>query len=171
MRPRILVACVGNIFLGDDAFGIEVGRRLADRALGEAVQVVDFGIRGYDLAYALMENWDLVILVDAVPRGGSPGTVYLIEVDAGTADMKDIVPVVDAHSMNPAAVLRLVGMLGGDLKRMLVVGCEPSAATGDLEDTMQLSEPVRAAVDEAITLVEALVKKQLMAAGASVDAQ
>ena len=86
MQHRILVACIGNIFLGDDGFGVEVARRFADRPLPEGVRLVDFGIRSYDLAYAMMEDWELIILVDAVPRGGEPGTVYVIEPELPAPD-------------------------------------------------------------------------------------
>src|SRR5579884_4296763 len=78
---RILIACIGNIFLGDDGFGVEVARRLMHRQYPEGVQVRDFGIRGIDLAYAMLEDYDSLVLVDAVPRGSPPGTLYLIEPD------------------------------------------------------------------------------------------
>ena len=73
-NSRILIACIGNIFLGDDGFGVEVARRLAGRPLPPEVMLKDFGIRGFDLTYALLEPYELVILVDACPRGGEPGT-------------------------------------------------------------------------------------------------
>jgi hydrogenase maturation protease len=157
VAARILVACVGNIFLGDDAFGVEVARRLADRKLPEGVQVTDFGTRSYDLAYALMDDWNLIMLVDAVPRGGQPGTVYVVEPELPGPDVPQA-PALDAHTMNPVAVLQMVAMLGGQVKRMLVVGCEPSAA--DPEDAgMELSGPVRAAVDEAVNVIEQLIAR------------
>jgi hydrogenase maturation protease len=81
--PRVLVACIGNIFLGDDAFGVEVAQRLAGRGLPEGVRVVDFGIRGLDLTFALLDDYEAVILVDATPRGGDPGTLYVLELDGG----------------------------------------------------------------------------------------
>ncbi len=83
MKERILIAGIGNIFLGDDAFGVEVVRRLSRsaRKLPDEVRIVDFGIRGFDLAYALMEGYEVAILVDATPRGGVPGTLYTIEPD------------------------------------------------------------------------------------------
>lgn len=153
MDGSILVAGVGNIFLGDDAFGVEVVQRLAKRSLPPKVRVVDFGIRSYDLAYALMEPWDLVILVDAVPRGDEAGTVFLIEVEptqlAGFS--------FDAHSMNPAAVLQLVSGLGGKPGWVLVVGCEPLKVDADQIGEGALSEPVRAGVDEAIRMIEELI--------------
>jgi hydrogenase maturation protease len=151
--PNVLIACVGNIFLGDDAFGVEVARQLAGRPLPEGVRVVDFGIRSYDLAYALMEDWELVILVDAVPRGGHPGTVYLIEPELPAGEV--IAPALDAHTMNPVAVLQLVAALGGKVPPMRVVGCEPTPV--DEEGGMELSEPVRMAMDEAVRLVEELL--------------
>lgn len=154
MEHKILVACVGNIFLGDDGFGVEVARRLADCPLPHGVRVVDFGIRSYDLAYALMDDWNLVILVDAVPRGGRPGTVYLIEPEF-PADTPQA-PSLDAHTMDPVAVLQMVAMLGGEVSRMLVVGCEPSSVDLDAAG-MELSAPVRAAVDEAVRVVQELI--------------
>jgi hydrogenase maturation protease len=131
MTPRILIAGIGNIFFGDDAFGVEVARHLALRPQPPSVRVTDFGIRGYDLAYALMDGYDVSILVDASPRGGAPGTVYTIEPDlqslgAPTAG-QGIAPAIDGHSMDPMRVLASVKALGGDFKRVLVVGCEPES--------------------------------------------
>jgi hydrogenase maturation protease len=155
---RILVAGVGNVFLGDDGFGVEVVRRLAGRGLPEGVEVVDFGIRGMDLAYALQDDYDVVIFVDATPRGEKPGTVYLlepeIEEDGGVA--------LDTHGMDPVKVIKLSRALGARPTRTLVVGCEPQVVvSGEAYDDMlmELSEPVRAAVEEAVKLVESLVEE------------
>ena len=119
---KILIAGIGNIFLGDDAFGFEVAQQLIRRPLPANVQVLDYGIRSYDLAYALMQEWELVILVDAVSRGEKPGTVYTIEPELAEFDTA---PSLDAHTMNPVSVLQLVRALGGEPARVLVVGCEP----------------------------------------------
>ena len=153
----ILVAGVGNIFLGDDAFGVEVVQRLAKRALPPGVRVMDFGIRSYDLAYALMNPWELVILVDAVSRGDEPGTVYAIEPELPAAGESPVGFGFDAHTMNPVSVLQLVSNLGGKRGRMLVVGCEPSSVDADEGGQFGLSEPVKAAVDEAIRMIEELI--------------
>jgi hydrogenase maturation protease len=163
-ETRILIAGIGNIFLGDDGFGCEVTARLARRQWPEGVRVADFGIRGLDLAYALLDGYDAAILIDAAPRGGDPGTVYIIEPDPGELNehsAPETSPsLVDAHSMSPLKVLSLVKSMGGGCERVLVVGCEPS--TLDLEEgQMGLSEPVAAAVDEAVNAVESLVKKLL----------
>jgi hydrogenase maturation protease len=158
-QPSILIAGVGNIFMGDDAFGVEVVRRLADRKLPDGVCVVDFGIRGFDLSYALMEARDATILVDATPRGGEPGTIYTIEPDLSTLDsLSDQEMTVEPHGMNPMKVLAMVKSMGGALERILVVGCEP-ATLGPEEGLMGLSEPVAAAVEEAAAIVESLVSK------------
>jgi hydrogenase maturation protease len=162
MRPRILVAGIGNIFLGDDAFGVEVVRRLAERTWPENVQVTDFGIRGFDLTMALLKEIDLVILVDAAPRGSAPGTLYVIEpvVDAA-GDAVPGEPLLDPHSLDPVKVFRLVKTLGGQPGRVLVVGCEPETVGSD-EDwdvTPGLSEPVQNAVDGAINLIESLISE------------
>lgn len=157
--PRILIAGIGNIFLGDDAFGVEVVRRLATHELPKNVRVTDFGIRGYDLAYALLDGYDTTILIDACPRGEPAGTLYVIEPDVSeSASPEDQQSAVEAHSMNPLNVLRLATSMGGPLKHVLLVGCEPGTL-GPEEGQMGLSEPVEAVVDEAVKLVESLITK------------
>ncbi len=155
MSGNVLVAGIGNIFLGDDAFGVEVLNRLVQRPLPGWVVAVDYGIRSYDLAYALMEDWELVILVDALPRGGEPGTLYLLE--PKLPEGEEVPPSLDAHTMNPVAVLQLVSALGGKVDRMLVLGCEPARLEPDAEGNMELSEPVKAAVEEAVRMVDQLI--------------
>src|SRR5580658_7980152 len=115
-RPPILIAGVGNIFLGDDAFGVEVVRRLAQRELPPEVRVVDFGIRGLDLTYALLDGYETVILVDATPRGGPPGTLYVLEPTQEGFSETDT-PLIQTHGMDPVKVLRLVAALGGHVER------------------------------------------------------
>ena len=159
--PSILVAGIGNIFLADDGFGVEVAQRLAVRSLPAGVTVVDYGIRGYDLAYALMARPDHAILVDACPRGEAPGTLYVMEPDAGELGPPSGDPgFLDGHAMNPVSVLRLARSLGGELNPVIVVGCEP-ATLGPEEGAIGLSAPVRAAVDEAVHLVESLIARYL----------
>jgi hydrogenase maturation protease len=158
MSKRILVAGVGNIFLGDDGFGVEVVKRLAGRELPEGVEVVDFGIRGLDLAYALQKDYELVVFVDATPRGGEPGTVYLIEPEI----VEDGEVSLDTHGMDPVKVIKLSRALGAKPIRTLLVGCEPQVVVSgeDYDDMlMELSESVRAAVEEAVKLVESLVEE------------
>jgi hydrogenase maturation protease len=156
-RARLLVAGIGNIFFGDDAFGVEVAQRLAGRPQQDGVKVVDFGIRGLDLAYSLLDDYEVVILVDAAPRGGHAGTLYVLEPELSPAEG---VPMLETHSMDPVRVLRLVESLGGRVRRLVVVGCEP--ARSDEEDfASEMSAPVRAAVDEAIPLVELLIARLL----------
>ena len=156
---RILVAGIGNIFLGDDAFGSEVARELARSAeLPDGVRVVDFGIRSYDLAYAIMDGPDATILVDATPRGEPPGTVSLVEPDLSALAKLDTGEI-DAHSMNPVRVLQLVRSLGGEPSRGLyLVGCEPAVLEAD---ALGLSEPVQAAVPQAVAMIQSLVRDLL----------
>ena len=168
MTKRILIACIGNIFLGDDAFGVEVARRLVNRQYPEGVQVKDFGIRGIDLAYTLLEDYDSLVLVDAVPRGSPPGTLYLIEPDlTGISPEKGVeagIIALDAHSMDPVKVLAYARTLGARPIHTLVVGCEPTPLGGDEDDPemqMGLSEPVQAAVDEAVKMIDSLVEQLL----------
>ncbi len=179
MTGRTLIACLGNIFLGDDAFGVEVARRLARCDLPDGARVTDYGIRGMHLAYDLAEGFDTTILVDAVQRGGEPGTVYVIEPDlpgppdnpdnpespAATGDPaggpgRGVSPfaamsLFDAHGMQPDVVLSMAGMLGSDAGRVLLVGCEPAR----VDEGMGLSAPVEAAVDEAVRVVARLARE------------
>jgi len=159
-QPHILIACIGNIFLGDDGFGTEVARRLAGRTLPPGVALKDFGIRGVDLNYALLDPYDLIILVDACARGGEPGSVYLIEPDPVDSNSDRSVPANwDMHGMNPLNVLRTVKSMGGAKGRILIVGCEPADLGGD-EGRLGLSDPVQAAVGEAIAMIETLITKE-----------
>jgi hydrogenase maturation protease len=163
---RVLVACIGNIFLGDDGFGVEVARRLAGRQYPDGVEVVDFGIRGVELAYTLLDGCETLVLVDAVSRGGPPGTLYLIEPELpenGASQVAEPTGVaIDAHSMDPVKVLAFARTLGARPGRVLLVGCEPERLAGDGDDLhlrMGLSDLVLAAVDEAVTMVESVIER------------
>jgi len=156
-RRRILVAGIGNVFLGDDGFGVALAGRLARSELGPGVEVVDFGIRGLDLAHALLDGYDAVVLLDATPRGEPPGTLYVIE-----PRLEDGELALDTHGVDPVKVLAIARGLGGDpLPRVLVVGCEPqSRMSDDAEEIVAaLSEPVRAALDEGVRLVESVLEE------------
>jgi hydrogenase maturation protease len=158
-KPRILVAGIGNIFLGDDAFGVEVIRRLSSREWPEEVRVADFGIRGLDLVYAMQNGYETTVLIDAFPHGQAPGTVSLVKPDI---DAIDASPgnFVEPHSMNPINVLRMAKAMNGPLNQVLLVGCEPANLGGD-EGCMGLSRQVEAAVEQAVITTEALVKRIL----------
>ena len=155
---RVLVAGIGNIFLGDDGFGVEVAKRLSSHEFPAGVRVVDFGIRGLDLAYAL-DGYETTILVDAYPHGQVPGTVSLVEPDLSKLE-ESPQGVVEAHGMDPLNVLRMALSMNGGLNKILLVGCEPATFGGE-EGRMGLSEPVEAAVDEAVELVVSAVDKIL----------
>jgi hydrogenase maturation protease len=153
--PRILVAGIGNVFLGDDGFGVALAQRLSGRALPAGVEVADFGIRGLDLAFAMQEGYDAVMLLDATPRGGPPGTLYAIEVAADD----HAAPVLDAHGMDPAKVLALTRSLGGAVPPTYLVGCEPQTLMDGDEDELvaTLSAPVAGALPRGVELVESLL--------------
>jgi hydrogenase maturation protease len=160
---RILVAGIGNIFFGDDAFGVEAAQLLLAEPLPPQVHVEDFGIRSYDLAYAIMSGYETVIFLDATPRNLSPGTVSLIELERervaeGEPEM------VNAHSMNPVLVLRMVESLGGTLPRLYLIGCEPAVLE---TEELGLSEPVQAALPAAAGLARSFV--QALLAGTEAD--
>jgi hydrogenase maturation protease len=200
MTGQTLVAGIGNIFLGDDGFGVEVATRLAGADLPGGVKVVDYGIRGMHLAYDLSSGYDAAILVDATARGGEPGTIYVIEPDLGPGaesattesattgpaatpaaagdqdpapgaeraadDALAASPLLDAHGMQPDVVFGMLDMLGGERPgRILVVGCEPAS----IDYGIGLSDPVAAAVDEAVRVVLDLVAGGTSAAGGTTD--
>ena len=144
---RALVAGIGNIFFADDGFGVEVARRLDEREVPAGVRVADFGIRGVHLAYELLDGYDLLVLVDAMPLGEPPGTVAVIEVE--TDDAEPASAGLDAHTMTPATVLANLERLGGHVERIVVVACQPAA----IEEGIGLSPAVAAAVDGAADLV------------------
>jgi hydrogenase maturation protease len=150
MTARILVAGVGNIFLGDDGFGVEVALALSRQQLPEGVSVKDFGIRGFDLAYALLDPWDAVIIVDALPRGEPAGTLYVVEPNLAAASAETAI---NPHGMDPVRVLNLAASQGTISAQVLVVGCEPLDFGDELEGRMGLSAPVQAAVEEAAKMV------------------
>ena len=156
---RILIAGIGNVFFGDDAFGVEVARRLAQLPLPDGVRVVDFGIRALDLTYALLDPYEVAILVDAAPRGGSVGTVYVLEPELDQPSAPG--SALELHSMDPVKVLRLARELGSTLKRVLLVGCEPGPLPSDDDIHAEISAPVQAAVDEATNLIKSLVTQIL----------
>jgi hydrogenase maturation protease len=155
MTDRVLVAGVGNIFLGDDGFGVAVASRLAGKALPEGVKVGDYGIRSVHLAYELLDGYDSLVLVDAIGRGDPPGTLTVLEpslderpaADAGRSGA------MDAHAMHPESVLNMLSVLGGQVGRVVVVGCEPAA----VDECLGLSTEVESAVDQAVEIVMDLV--------------
>lgn len=158
MNPRILIAGIGNIFFGDDAFGCEVAKQLLCKDLPEQVRVIDFGIRSYDLAYTLIDNFDIVILVDAMARGERPGTIAVIEPDLTRLnEFTDSLP--DAHSLNPLSVLQLAQTIGSLPDKLILIACEPAVLESDSE--IGLSESVRAAVPWAVDEIEGLITKLL----------
>jgi hydrogenase maturation protease len=160
MTAKILVAGVGNIFLGDDGFGVEVAQALAKRRLPENVIVKDFGIRGFDLTYALLDPWDAVIIVDALPRGGAAGTLYVVEPDlAALPGEASADTAINPHGMDPVRVLNLAASQGTIPAQVFVVGCEPQDFGDELEGRMGLSSPVQAAVEEAAKMVVELATR------------
>jgi len=159
--PTILVACVGNIFKSDDGFGVQVAARLVGEDLPEQVRVVDFGIRSVHLVYELLSGYDVLVLVDTVSQQqGPPGTLYLIEPDIEAVPRDDGgLPdvMLDAHDLSPGGVMELLPTLGGQVRRILVVGVQPET----LEDGIGLSEVVQAAVDQAAAMVVDVVRREL----------
>jgi hydrogenase maturation protease len=166
MNPTILIAGVGNIFLGDDAFGVETARVLMQRDVPQGVSIVDYGIRGFDLAYALLDPWDAVILVDALQRGGSAGTLYTIEPDLSSMKQSPSADVMlNPHGMDPVRVLQLALSIGSISAKVYIVGCEPEDFGDEFEGRMGLSKTVQASIDEAVEMVEGLAGRILATAG------
>jgi hydrogenase maturation protease len=160
-RPRVLIAGIGNIFLGDDGFGVEVARRLAGARLPAEVRVVDFGIRGLDLVYALQDGYETTILIDAFPHGKAPGTVSVVEPNLNDlGNDSGQLGFVEPHGMNPMNVLRMAKAMQAPVEHILLIGCEPGYLGGD-DGHMGLSEPVEAAVNEAVKATQSLVERIL----------
>lgn len=158
---KILIACIGNIFLGDDAFGVQVARELWVMELPEDAVVVDYGIRSFDLAYALLEPWRAIILVDAIACGRAPGSLYLLQPDADTENGAGLNP----HAIGPADVLAMARSLGPLTAPIYIVGCEPQDLGEELEGRIGLSPAVAAAVPRAVAMIERFVER-LSKAGA-----
>ncbi|MDQ6930174.1 MAG: hydrogenase maturation protease [Candidatus Eremiobacteraeota bacterium] len=150
MSARILIAGVGNIFFGDDGYGCEVISRMRDEIFPPDVRVEDYGIRGTHLAFELMSGYEGSILIDAVPKGGPPGTLYVIE-----PDVEEATGTIDAHTMDLQAVFAFMRTLEGVPPRILIVGCEPAAE----REEMGLCEEVEQAVGKTIPLVHEVLKK------------
>ncbi len=154
---RVLVAGIGNIFFGDDGFGVAVAQQLERAPMPEGTRVVDFGIRGVHLAFELLEPHDLLVLVDATSRDGAPGTLYLIDPEADTEALANAAP--DSHTMDPCAVLAAVQQMGGTLPKTRIVGCEPDATR--LDEGIGLSAPVQQAIEPAIAMIRRLIESEV----------
>jgi hydrogenase maturation protease len=170
---RILVAGIGNELFGDDGFGVAVVERLAERqrsaAAADADSALTFlnaGTRGFDLVSALIDGYSAAILVDATPRGGVPGTLYVLDPTPSDAALGSGLDVwLDPHRLDPVRALLLARSLGAPLSRILVVGCEPAA---ELEMSSELSPAVAAAVEPAMREVDRLAAE--LARGAALHA-
>jgi hydrogenase maturation protease len=153
---KVLVAGIGNVFLGDDGFGVETARRLSSRVLGNGIFVRDFGTRGFDLACSISNEWDLVILVDAVQQRGEPGSVYVIEVDRGGD--KTLACGLDPHGLDPVRAIEIANAFGQVTSRLVLVGCEPASFGGD-EGFWELSKAVEGAVEVAIATILGIISE------------
>jgi hydrogenase maturation protease len=157
----VLVAGIGNLFFSDDGFGVEVAQRLAEREVPPGVRVEDFGIRGVHLAYELLEGYDVLVLLDALPMGEPPGTLVVMEPEPHDSPEPTEGFVMDAHTMSPTVVLSTLARLGGHVARVYVLGCQPAT----LEDGMTLSAPVADAVEPAVELCLQLLAEIVQPAG------
>lgn len=156
----VLIAGIGNIFQGDDAFGVAVSHKLAASGFAENVRVMDIGIRSIDFGFALLDDYDLTILIDATARGGAPGTLYTIEIDPGDIpDASDEASVVNSHGLDPVRVLALAKTMGARFQRVLLVGCEPLVLDRDESGEIGLSEVVQASLDPAVQIIKRLVEE------------
>jgi hydrogenase maturation protease len=155
-HPHTLLAGIGNIFLGDDGFGCEVIRELASHPLPAEIRVTDYGIRGLDLAYALLAPYRTVILVDSIARGGVPGTIYILQ---PTDSESPQTATIDPHSMDPAHLMAMARSQGEITAQIFIVACEPLDFGDELEGRMALSEPVSQSVHEAVSAILDLVHR------------
>lgn len=155
MKPSALIAGIGNIFHGDDGFGVAVAQRLMTGGALKGARVCDFGIRGIDLVFAFLEGYDLVILADAMSRGEEPGTIYVIEPDLTQIESNDPAQL-NGHNLDPWQVLQQAARMGAKFGRVVVVGCEPASIDPGEDGRMGLSPPVETAVDAAVAKIQSL---------------
>ena len=146
---RTLVAGFGNVLRGDDGFGVEVIRQLEGERLPDGVTLMEIGTAGMRLAQELLSPYDHLIIVDAMTRGGAPGSLYTLQVDDVEAAAH-----VDMHAAVPARALAMAKALGGLPARVHLIGCEPESVDELLAD---LSAPVRGAIRPAVDSIRALV--------------
>jgi hydrogenase maturation protease len=163
MPATVLIAGIGNIFQGDDAFGVTVVKKLAAFRFPEYVKVMDIGIRSIDLGFGLLAGYDLTILVDATTRGRAPGTLYTIEIQPDyIPDICDETAAFNSHSLDPVRVLALAKSMGAKFKRVLLIGCEPLVVDHDESGHIGLSEVVQSAVDRAVDNIRQLVQELIV---------
>ena len=155
---RILIAGLGNIFFGDDGFGVAVARRLSTRQLPAGVKVMELGIRGFDLAYALLDPYDVIILVDAAQRGMAPGTIQVLE---PALDDVDNIELPQTHGMIPSRALQMARAMGAQFKVLRIVCCEPASLEPMADGSLQLTPLVAAGVDEALAVIQTLIQQTL----------
>ncbi len=159
MSHSILIAGIGNIFQGDDAFGVAVARKLASMKLADNIRVMDIGIRSIDLCFALLDGFDVIILVDASARGGAPGTVYTIAIEPD--DVPDVAEtsITNSHGLDPVSVLALAKSMEAKLNNVFLIACEPLITEHDDSGHIGLSDPVEAAVNPAIETILQLIRE------------
>jgi hydrogenase maturation protease len=146
---RTLIAGFGNVLRGDDGFGVEVVRRLGELKLSPGVDVMEVGTAGIRLAQELLTPYDRLVIVDAMTRGGSPGTVYVTAVESIESATD-----VDLHLAVPARALSVAKALGALPREVFIVGCEPAEVD---ELTTALTPEVQAAVDIALGHIRRLL--------------
>lgn len=163
---QLLIAGLGNVFRGDDAFGVEVVKRLADHEFPSHVDVVDFGINGIDLVYALLDRYDAALLFDTFHQDGPPGSIYVVEPEFHDSDPgQSIDLLLTPHELDPAQVLRMVRAMHGRCRRIALIGCEPADFGDEWEGKMGCTDAVTAAVEVAVGMTARLVEKLSIASG------
>lgn len=150
--PEILIACLGNIFYGDDAFGVEVAKNLSEKDLPESVKLIDFGIRGIDLAFELINDYELVILVDTIKIGAEAGSVFVLEPKLGDNENDNF-----THDLTPTKAMHIASRLKTKPKKMLLIGCEPA----NLEFNDEMSEVVKLAIEKAVEKILEIIERQI----------
>lgn len=146
---NILIACLGNIFYGDDAFGVEVAKSLAAKDLPENVKLIDFGIRGIDLAFELINDYELVVLVDTIKIGADAGSVFVFEPRMSGAESGNF-----AHDLTPTKAMHIAARLKTKPKKMLLVGCEPVNLEFNDEMSAEIEKAVAIAVEKILEIIE-----------------
>ena len=155
---QALVVGMGNVLRGDDGFGVEVVKRLQSLPdVGARAKVIELGIGGVHLVQELMDGYDLLVIADAVNRGGPPGRLYVLELEVPSTPSaleaweRDLT---DMHEAVPGKALVMARAIGVLPKRVLLVGCQPER-TDEIE--LGLTPVVQGAVDEAVARIRSLL--------------
>ena len=145
LNPAVTVLGIGNLLLTDDGFGVHVLRRLESAySFPATVQLLDGGTLGLELSFFLADTKRLLI-IDALKGDDPPGTLVSL---SGKALECHLTQKLSAHEIGLRDILH-AARLGGNFPETHLIG----AVKGSLEAGLNLSPPLREAVDPCIDMI------------------